>query len=499
MRRPRLAALFAAAGALVAADGAAQDFSFLPPGDLVPDSGAGRADDVVYAPTMLFPMATLPAFANSQVYGHGGYLGPGGGQCDVENYSFPWRDNYCEERSWDMPLCPAGTGHQGQDIRAATCDKDVHPVVAAEDGTITNVGSYSVYLTTADGTRFDYLHMSNVEVSVGQDVSRGDVLGLVSNEFGGTATTIHLHFNIRQNVSGVGTVYVPPYTSLINAYQKLLDRPIDGALEEVSCDAIVGWAFDPDDAEAAVAVPLVFDESGVAHDVLADVYRGDLCENLSFCEHGFDVPPPFSLFDSVSHAVDAMSGVGSLAGAPLAMECEPPALSGGRRPLTDAEYGTWRFSAFWDEPPNAEGAVAAVPVGDAFPSAPELWRIDEALYLVDAAADVLRPIDERAVRAWRLDAAAAEIHTAGEMAIGDAWPSRPLLVRDPSGDAFVIDVASPSFPGGGAGGAPNDETSPPDASTAGCGCRTHGQRDAEASWILIAGLAAAAARRHRRG
>lgn len=40
----------------------------------------------------------------------------------------------------------AGEGHQGQDIRAATCEKGVHWVVAATDGTITNVGSYSVYL-----------------------------------------------------------------------------------------------------------------------------------------------------------------------------------------------------------------------------------------------------------------------------------------------------------------------------------------------------------------
>ena len=90
------------------------------------------------------------------------------------------------------------------------------------DGTITNVGSYSVYLTASDGTRFDYLHMSGVRVGVGDTVRRGDVMGMVDNEFGGSSTTTHLHFNIRQSVSGVGTVYVPTYMSLVRAYETLV-------------------------------------------------------------------------------------------------------------------------------------------------------------------------------------------------------------------------------------------------------------------------------------
>src|SRR5690606_39747974 len=105
-------------------------FDYHPPGDLVSGSGQGRVDDVVYAPGMRFPIEEPPAFANSQVYNPGGYLGPGGGQCDAFNYSYPWRDNYCETRQWDMPLCPAGTGHQGQDIRPATCENNKYWGVA---------------------------------------------------------------------------------------------------------------------------------------------------------------------------------------------------------------------------------------------------------------------------------------------------------------------------------------------------------------------------------
>lgn len=214
----------AAAGADAGVDAGGVPFTYDPPGKLVPGSGKGRDDSKVYVPGMRFPMESGPAYANSQVWGHGGNSGPkNSGQCDKENFSYPWHDNYCESRTWDMPLCPSGTGHQGQDIRAATCEKDVHWVVAASDGKVTNVGSYSVYITRDDGTRFDYLHMSNVAVKEGDEVKRGQRIGKVSNQFGGSATTVHLHFNIKQNVAGVGMVFVPTYMTLIDSYDDLLN------------------------------------------------------------------------------------------------------------------------------------------------------------------------------------------------------------------------------------------------------------------------------------
>jgi murein DD-endopeptidase MepM/ murein hydrolase activator NlpD len=75
------------------------------------------------------------------------------------------------------------------------------------------------------GTRYDYLHMSDVQVSVGEHVVRGQRVGKVSNQFDGTGTTVHLHFNIRQNVDGVGMVFVPPYVSLVRAYEDLVRVP----------------------------------------------------------------------------------------------------------------------------------------------------------------------------------------------------------------------------------------------------------------------------------
>jgi Peptidase family M23 len=202
----------------------AQPFTYNPPGQLVAGSGEGAVDFNVYAPGMRFPIEVAPAYANSQVWGNGGMNGPGGGQCDAVNYSYPWFDNFCETRSWTTPMCPSGEGHQGQDIRPSTCDKDVHWTVAADDGTITNIGTYSLALTTSNGTRHNYLHMepSSIVVSVGDTVQRGDRIGRVSNAFGGTPTTIHLHYEIRQNISGIGDTPVPPYISLVASYEELL-------------------------------------------------------------------------------------------------------------------------------------------------------------------------------------------------------------------------------------------------------------------------------------
>ncbi len=229
---------------LLAASAAAQDFTYDPPGVLVPGSGEGRADDMVYVPGMRFPIEEAPAYPNSQVWGVGGSEGPSGSQCDERNFSYPWHDNFCESRSWDMPLCPAGTGHQGQDIRASTCDRDTHWAVAAEDGVISSIGSYTVYLTADSGTLHRYLHMevSSLAVREGQRVARGDHMGRVSNNFGGTATTVHLHFDQNQYISGLGAVFVPPYMSLVAAYEELL------GMEAAPCFLIPAEGTTLDDA-----------------------------------------------------------------------------------------------------------------------------------------------------------------------------------------------------------------------------------------------------------
>lgn len=204
-------------------------FRFQPPGDLVPGSGQGLNDETVYAPGIRFPLEEAPAYPNSQVFGVGGMSGPAGGQCDERNYGYPWHDNFCETRaaSRKAPMCPAGFGHQGQDIRPITCQKSVHWAVAAENGRIAGIGIYTVTLQGDSGTQYRYMHMDMgaLAVGLGDTVTRGQRLGKVSNDFGGTPTTIHLHFEIRQNVNlgdGMVFTFVPPYPSLVDSYKRLL-------------------------------------------------------------------------------------------------------------------------------------------------------------------------------------------------------------------------------------------------------------------------------------
>ncbi|MDE0004367.1 MAG: M23 family metallopeptidase [Rhodospirillaceae bacterium] len=198
------------------------NFDYMPPGDLAPGSGEGRADWTVYRDGMRFPLEAAPAYANSQLWGTGGLHGPPGDQCDSANYSYPWRDNYCETRTrWRMPFCPVHTGHQGQDIRPATCADGAHWAVAAEAGTITSIGFYSVHLRGEEsGFRYRYLHLDHDQLAVqeGQRVDRGERIGLVSDNQGGSPTTIHLHFDMHS-----GGRYYPTYMSLVRAYETLLD------------------------------------------------------------------------------------------------------------------------------------------------------------------------------------------------------------------------------------------------------------------------------------
>jgi len=204
-------------------------FSYTPSGKLVPSkSGKGRiGDNYIYAPGIRFPIERAPAYINSQVYGVGGYLGPKGSLCSPKNYQYPWHDNYCEKRGWKMPLCLGGKGHQGDDIRTATCEKKKYYTVAVEDGVISSIGKYTVSLRGKSGRTYRYLHQDprSLMVHRGERVKRGQRLGLVSNYMGSTPTSIHLHFDMRQTIK-IGnkskSVFVPPYSSLVEAYKRLL-------------------------------------------------------------------------------------------------------------------------------------------------------------------------------------------------------------------------------------------------------------------------------------
>ena len=204
-------------------------FTYSASGKLVPSkSGKGRiGDNYIYAPNIRFPIESAPAYINSQVYGVGGYLGAKGSLCNKKNYAYPWHDNYCEKRKYSMPLCSGGHGHQGVDIRTMTCEKRKYYAVAVENGVITSIGSYTIKLRGKSGRTYRYLHLDSktLKVRIGQKVRRGQRIGLVSNNMGKTPTSIHLHFDMKQTIK-IGnrskSVFVPPYSSLVDAYKRLL-------------------------------------------------------------------------------------------------------------------------------------------------------------------------------------------------------------------------------------------------------------------------------------
>lgn len=99
-----------------------------------------------------------------------------------------------------QPTSGASTYHQGIDIGAPTGT----PIVAAQSGTVVTA-SYSAgagnYIMISHGNSVYtvYMHCSQLLVSVGQTVSRGEKIALVGST--GISTGPHLHFGVSVNGS----------------------------------------------------------------------------------------------------------------------------------------------------------------------------------------------------------------------------------------------------------------------------------------------------------
>jgi murein DD-endopeptidase MepM/ murein hydrolase activator NlpD len=242
---------------------ASPTFTYYGPGRLVPGTGprggGGRADDTVYA-DIRFPLADAPAFATTQYF-----------QRRVADRGYPWRDNFCERRSFYVDQCPGGTGHQGQDIRAADCSATStgddrcgashNDVVAVRDGIIMRTpGQEAVYLivnTPTEHIRFRYLHMrpkllDASGVVSGRAVTAGELIGQIGNFSGHeNGTSYHLHFD-AQVPTRAGWVFVNPYMTLVAAYERL----IGGRGEELADDVVAGAAAASDAASSPPSLTL---------------------------------------------------------------------------------------------------------------------------------------------------------------------------------------------------------------------------------------------------
>lgn len=114
---------------------------------------------------------------------------------------------------------PRGGGtrkHQGQDILAPRRT----PIVSPTDAVVTRIGngeSAGIYVYTANpgGEVFAYMHLDEVapDLSRGDVLEAGDLIGFVGNTGNAKETPPHLHFEIRD-----GRKALDPYPRLTGAF-----------------------------------------------------------------------------------------------------------------------------------------------------------------------------------------------------------------------------------------------------------------------------------------
>lgn len=212
------------------------DFSYRPSGDIIPNTGyrkqGGHPDMMAYA-QIRFPLEKAPAFVHSQSYAKRD-------KADAPT-AYPWRDNFCESRSFEVWQCGGGYGHQGEDIRAAdclssgesreACDPKQRGVVAVRDAVVIRAPADQAATlevnSRTEHIRFRYMHMNPQALNAagvlnGRIVSEGEKIGVISNYLDHPAgTSMHLHFDV-QVFTRDGWIWVSPYVTLVSAYERLI-------------------------------------------------------------------------------------------------------------------------------------------------------------------------------------------------------------------------------------------------------------------------------------
>lgn len=295
-----------------------------------------------------------------------------------------------------------------------------------------------------------------------------------------------------------------------------------GFLDGADCEHLTGWAQDPDEPKKAVHVHLYFDgvpgepaARGFDHGP-ADTSRADLCKPLGSCEHGFDAPTPFGLFDGKEHvvrgyAIDSAGGENrELAQSPKKITCTPALPASIKRHVVDAKtFAAWGFDTFRDVLVLTDDVVAKLAPGPAIDAAPVLVRSDDGspkVWLVDGTRRHHVPSPE-AARAWHFDLGKVETRPARDVnALEEAAPlrARPWLVKGSGPEVFLLDA----IPGGpeeknvpgassSSGGAAPAGDAPSDAADEGCAAAP-GSRGGGAVALAMAALAVVVRRRRQR-
>jgi len=156
----------------------------------VPDDFKLKIGQVLIVPEGVPPQASAPPKSRPtpQYLAQGpsspSFNAPGGG-----SFVWPTRGSLTQYFSWY---------HPGLDV----ADRSAPGVVASDGGVVTVAGwpdNYGygnrVVVDHGNGYQTLYAHFSNIYVSIGQKVSRGQVIGQMGTT--GRSTGIHLHFEIR--------------------------------------------------------------------------------------------------------------------------------------------------------------------------------------------------------------------------------------------------------------------------------------------------------------
>jgi hypothetical protein len=232
------------------------DFTYRPSGDIIVNSGhrkqSGHVDFTAYS-QIRFPLEKAPAFIRSQSFRNRRSSDKPPDDLTGSNSSYPWRDNFCEARSFSVGQCASGFGHQGEDMRPAPCppyiegaercDPRRQPVVAVRDAVVIRAPKQQAATlqvnTRNEHIRFRYMHMNPAAMDAdgvlnGRSVREAEKIGVVSNFLDHpNGTSRHLHFDV-QVFTRDGWLWVNPYATLISAYERL----IRGRGRETGPDAV---------------------------------------------------------------------------------------------------------------------------------------------------------------------------------------------------------------------------------------------------------------------
>lgn len=130
----------------------------------------------------------------------GGYIWPTNNTRVVTS---PYGSRWCPYHGWES--------HNGADIDASYGS----PVLAANSGTVIQAGwnggyGISVMISHSDGITTLYGHMSDWNVTAGQTVSQGDIIGWCGST--GNSTGAHIHYTMYKDGQTIDVMnYLPGY------------------------------------------------------------------------------------------------------------------------------------------------------------------------------------------------------------------------------------------------------------------------------------------------